>query len=128
VRIYRAHPARLDTTAGGEEKASGRTVAICNIIEDPRQTEKQADQVAAHLRSTGPVLPEGARLFLSGSADPGWRVITVWDSAEARDQFFTERLVPAYEAVGLSLDGVARTQFEVHMLTAGDLFGAARPA
>jgi hypothetical protein len=102
-------------------------VAICNIIEDPRQTDKQAEQVAAHLRCTGPVLPEGARLFLSGSADPGWRVITVWDSPEARDRFFAERLAPAYEAVGLSLDDVTRTQFEVQMLTAGDLFGAPRP-
>jgi hypothetical protein len=102
-------------------------VAICNIIEDPRQTDKQAEQLATHLRNTGPVLPEGARLFLSGSGDPGWRVITVWDSPEARDQFVTERLAPAYEAVGLSLDGVTWKQFEVHMLTAGDLFGAARP-
>ena len=102
-------------------------MAICNIIEDPGQTDKQAEQVAAHLRSTGPLLPEGARLFLSGSADPGGRVITVWDSAEACDQFLVERLAPAYEAVGLSLDGVTRRQFEVQMLTAGDLFGAARP-
>ena len=102
-------------------------MAICNIIEDARQTGKQARQLAAHLRSSGPVLPEGARLFLSGSADPGWRVITVWDSPEARDRFFAERLAPAYEAVGLSLDDVTRTQFEVQMLTAGDLFGAPRP-
>ena len=102
-------------------------MAICNIIEDARQTGKQARQFAAHLRSSGPVLPEGARLFLSGSGDPGGRVITVWDSAEACDQFFTERLAPAYEAVGISLDGVTRRQFEVQMLTAGDLFGAARP-
>ena len=103
-------------------------MAICNIIEDARQTGKQARQLAAHLRSSGPVLPEGARLFLSGSGDPGGRVITVWDSAEACDQFVTERLAPAYEAVGISLDGVTRRQFEVQMLTAGDLFGAPRPA
>ena len=102
-------------------------MAICNIIEDPGQTDKQAEQVAAHLRSTGPLLPEGARLFLSGSVGPGGQVITVWDSPEACDQFFTERLAPAYEAVGIPLDGVTRRQFEVQMLTAGDLFGAARP-
>ena len=102
-------------------------MAICNIIEDARQTGKQAERVAAHLRSTGPLLPEGARLFLSGSVDPGGQVITVWDSPQACDQFFTERLAPAYEAVGIPLDGVTRRQFEVQMLTAGDLFGAPRP-
>jgi hypothetical protein len=102
-------------------------VAICNILEDPVQTAEQAEQVAAHVCTTGPTLPEGARLFLSGSTDPGWRAVLVWDAAEARDRFFDERLAPAYEAVGLSLDDVTRTQFEVQMLTAGDLFGAPRP-
>ena len=102
-------------------------MAICNILEDPGQTAEQAEQVAAQVRATGPVLPEGARLFLSGSTDSGWRAVIVWDSTDARDRFFAERLAPAYEAVGLSLDGVTRTQFEVQMLTAGDLFGAARP-
>jgi hypothetical protein len=103
-------------------------VAICNILEDLRQSDEKAAQVAAHLRSTAPVLPDGARLFLSGSADPGWRMITVWDSPEAQDKFFEERLAPAYEIAGLSLDSVTRTQFEVQMLIAGDLFGAPRPA
>jgi hypothetical protein len=102
-------------------------VPICNILEDSRQTAEQAEQVAAHMCTTGPVLPEGARLFLSGSGKPGWRAVTVWDSTEARDRFFAERLVPAYEAVGLSLDGVRRAEFEVQMLTAGDLYGAPRP-
>ena len=103
-------------------------MAICNILEDSRHTALQAEQVAAHLCTTGPVLPEGARLFLSGSTDPGWRAVIVWDFTDARDRFFAERLVPAYEAVGLSFDGVRRTQFKVQMLTAGDLFGAPRPA
>jgi hypothetical protein len=102
-------------------------VPFCNILENPRHTAEQAERVAAHMRTTGPALPEGARLFLSGSAEPGWRAVIVWDSTEARDRFFAERLVPAYEAVGVSLDSVARTEFEVQMLTAGDLFGAPRP-
>jgi hypothetical protein len=102
-------------------------MAICNIVDDPWQTQEQAKQILAHLRSTGAVLPQGARVFLSGPANPGWRVISVWDSPEARDQFFAERLAPAYQAVGLSLDGVTRTQFEVQMLIAGDLVGAPQP-
>jgi hypothetical protein len=109
------------------KQASGEAVPICDILEDPRHTAEQAARVAAHMRTTGPILPEGARLSLSGSAEPGWRAVMVWDSTEARDRFFAERLVPAYEAVCLSLDGLTRTEFEVQMLTAGDLFGAPRP-
>jgi hypothetical protein len=103
-------------------------MAICNIVEDDRQTRKQAARVAAHLRGTGPLLPDGARLVVSGPGDPGWRVVTVWDSPEARDQFVAQRLTPAYEAAGLSLADVTRTQFEVEMLIAGDLVGAPQPA
>ncbi|HZT15726.1 MAG TPA: hypothetical protein VFA19_07225 [Gaiellaceae bacterium] len=39
--------------------------------------------------------------------------------------FFSSRLRPAYEAIGLSLDGLERRQFEVETLVAGDLVGAA---
>ena len=103
-------------------------MAICDILEDPRQTRRLADQIAAHVRSTGPLLPDGARLLLSGPANPGWRVITVWDSSEARDQFVGQRLTSAYKAAGLSFENATRTQFEVQMLIAGDLVGAPQPA
>jgi hypothetical protein len=103
-------------------------MAICLIVENPEQSREQAEQVLAHVRSTGPVPPEGARLMLAGPANPGWRVISVWDSEEARERFFAERLTPAYREVGLSLDSLKRTHFEVQTLAAGDLTGAARSA
>ena len=103
-------------------------MAICQIVENPDQNQELAEQVFAHVRSTGPVPPEGARLVLSGPANPGWRVISVWDSEEARDRFFAERLAPAYKEAGLSLDSVKRTQFDVYTLTAGDLTGVPQPA
>lgn len=98
-------------------------MAICNIAEDPTQTAEEFDQIQAHVRSTGPVPPDGARLVLAGVASPGRRVITVWDTREARDSFFAERLAPAYQSAGLSLDRVDHTEFEVDMLVAGDLTG-----
>ena len=98
-------------------------MAICMIVENRDQTEEQAEQVLAHVRSTGPVPPEGARLMLAGPANPGWRVISVWDSEDARDRFFAERLAPAYKEVGLSFDSIKRTVFDVHTLAAGDLTG-----
>ena len=103
-------------------------MAVCMIVENPEQSRQQAEEVMAHVRSTGPVPPEGARLMVAGPADPGWRVISIWDSVEARDRFFAERLAPAYAAVGLSFDPVKRTLFEVHTLAAGDLTGVLQPA
>ncbi|MFL5856168.1 MAG: hypothetical protein ACJ77L_05395 [Solirubrobacteraceae bacterium] len=77
-------------------------MAICNVIDDPDRTEEQHERVTAHVRGSGPVPPQGCRLVLLGRQ----RAITVWDSAEQRDRFLAERLRPAYEAAGLSLDEV----------------------
>lgn len=101
---------------------------ICLIIENPKQTKEHTERAMRHVRSTGPVPPEGARLLFGGPAEPGWRFISVWDSREALERFVDERLSPAYDEVGLSLDDVRRTQFDVHMLVAGDLTGAPQPA
>jgi hypothetical protein len=96
-------------------------MAICNIIDDPDRTQQQFERITAHLRGSGPVPPQGCRLVLLGRE----RAITVWDSSEQRDRFLAERLGPAYEAAGLSLDEVTRTQFDVDLLVAGDLAGLA---
>jgi hypothetical protein len=103
-------------------------MAICLILENPDQSAEQAGQVMAHVRDSGPVPPDGARLVIAGPGDPGWRVISVWDSPDAMQRFFVDRLAPAYADAGLSLDGVTRTVFEVHSLIAGDLMGAPQPA
>ncbi len=103
-------------------------MAICQIAHNRNQTPEQADQIFAYLRTTGPVPPEGARLVVSGPADPGYRIITVWDSNEAREEFVEGRLSQAYEATGLSMDDLERTVFEVHSLVAGDLVGTPQSA
>ena len=98
-------------------------MAICNIAEDPTQSTEEFEQIQAHLRGTGPVPPQEARLVLAGPTNPGRRVITVWDSRDARDAFFAERLGPAYESAGLAFGRVEHTEFEVDLLVAGDLTG-----
>lgn len=100
-------------------------MAICMIIENPEQTREHTDRVLAHVRTTGPVPPQGARLLFGGPYEGGWRFISVWDSQDALDAFVAERLTPAYDEAGLSLDRVERSTFEVQTLTAGDLTGAA---
>jgi hypothetical protein len=56
------------------------------------------------------------------------RVVTIWDSNEARERFLAERLNDAYEEAGLSLDRGNVTVFEVFKLAAGDLTTAPQPA
>jgi hypothetical protein len=99
-------------------------MAICNIVDDPHRLAEEYEQITAHVRGSGPTPPEGCRLVLLSRE----RAITVWDNAEDRDRFLAERLAPAYEAVGRSLDEVTQTQLEVEMLVAGDLAGMAQPA
>jgi hypothetical protein len=103
-------------------------MAICAIVEYRDASREQYDQVRAHVNSTGPVPPEGARLVMGGPANPGFRMISVWDSREARERFFSERLGPAYQQAGLSLDGIKLTEFELATLVAGDLTEAPQPA
>jgi hypothetical protein len=97
-------------------------MAICNIIDDPARTREQYEQISVHVRSSGPVPPDGCRLTILGRE----RAISVWDTPQQRDRFLAERLGPAYEAAGCSLDEVERTQFDVDMLVAGDLAGLAQ--
>jgi hypothetical protein len=103
-------------------------MATCLIVVNPSETKEQFEKIVAHVRSTGPFPPEGGRLMVAGPANPGWRVITVWDSEEARDRFFAERLAPAFKEAGVSFDSMQRTAFEVDTLIAGDLTGALQGA
>ena len=52
------------------------------------------------MNDSGPTPPPGCRLVVLSRE----RAITVWDSPEDRDRFFAERLAPAYQAAGRSLD------------------------
>lgn len=103
-------------------------MAYCQIFEHPDLTPEKLEQVMTHVRTTGAVLPEGARLLVAGPGDPGMRVITIWDSNETRERFLSQRLSEAYDEAGLSLDRGKVTVFEVFKLAAGDLTGAPQPA
>jgi hypothetical protein len=48
----------------------------------------------------GDQLPDGCELHIAGPVDQGWRVITVWESREAFDQFREEKLLPAIRELG----------------------------
>ena len=102
-------------------------MAICQIFYHPDVNEQQWERLAEHVRTTGPVPADGGRLLLAGPADGRWCIVTVWDSEEARDRFFSERLMPAYEQAGLSIENGERTVFRVQTPVAGDLTGTPQP-
>lgn len=100
----------------------------CAIIENPDAGEEPFEQVKAYMRDTGPFLPDGQQLLIAGPADLRWRVISVWDSEEALDRFYSERLTAACRHAGIPYHRMTRTTFEVQTLVAGDLTGAPQPA
>ncbi|MGZ6615933.1 MAG: hypothetical protein ACXVFQ_16060 [Solirubrobacteraceae bacterium] len=100
-------------------------MAYCHIVENRQAGQEQFEQLKAHLSATGPFPPDGQMLLVAGPADPGWRVITVWESEEKLKRFYTERFPAACQAAGIdSVDSMERKIFEVRTLVAGDLVGA----
>jgi hypothetical protein len=100
-------------------------MAICVISENPKGTAEMYEQVVERVSQGGP--PPGAIFQIAGPADPGWRVISVWESRDAFESFVSERLAPAWEDHGISRDDVNFTIFEAHSYMAGDLSGASQP-
>lgn len=103
-------------------------MAIGVIVHNSKLSDDQAEEVAAHVAAGGPVPPDGARLVFRGRGDEGWYVISVWESQDAFERFYADRLMPAYEAAGASPDDIERSTFEVRSLVAGDLTGVPQPA
>jgi heme-degrading monooxygenase HmoA len=103
-------------------------MAFCVISENPKGSAEVYEQVMQRVVQNGELPPPGAIFQVAGPAEPGWRVISVWDSREAFESFFAERLRPAFEEVGgISPDDVNMSIFEAHSFMAGDLSGAAQP-
>jgi hypothetical protein len=59
---------------------------------------EQYDAITERVMPTG-ALPEGCQLHVAGPIAEGWRVITVWESEDAFNQFREEKLLPALREV-----------------------------
>jgi hypothetical protein len=104
-------------------------MAYCHIVENREAGREHFEKLVAHLNATGAYPPDGQMLLIAGPADPGWRAISVWESREDLERFYTDRFPAASQAAGIgSLDGMQRTIFEVQALVAGDLVKAPAPA
>lgn len=73
-------------------------MAVALMIDNPAGTQDLYDKVLAQLALERPA---GGTLHVAGpSPNGGWRVIEVFESAEAARRFITERLGPAFKAAG----------------------------
>ncbi len=61
---------------------------------------EQYDQVRARARWDQD-LPDGAKLHVCGFADDGMHILDIWDSEQAFNAFFEQRVRPAVAEVGI---------------------------
>ncbi len=84
-------------------------MAIAMLFEVPGLTQEQYDAV---VREVG--LPAPGQIFhLGGPMEGGWRVLEVWESQEAADPFYRERLGPALQKNAGITDAQPKV-FQVH--------------
>ena len=83
-------------------------MAIAMLVDNPNGDQETYDRVREHL---GLEAPPGGIFHVAGpSPNGGWRVIEVWESEEDAQRFFQERLLPAFQAVGVE-GGPPQPQF-----------------
>ncbi|WP_217624385.1 hypothetical protein [Streptomyces sp. TRM64462] len=83
-------------------------------IEFPGVTAQQYDTVDRSAGARADQPPEGLLSHTAIITDAGLRVIDVWESTEACDAFFTQRLQPALEEHGYHEPSAAPTFSNVH--------------
>ena len=73
------------------------TVAV--LVDNPEGSQEVYDKVRTQL---GLEAPAGGIFHLAGpTPEGGWRVLEVWESEEDARRFRDERLLPAFDAVGV---------------------------
>jgi hypothetical protein len=75
-------------------------MATVMLLHWPETTLDQYDQVRERVQWDSDV-PNGVKLHISGSADDGLHILDVWESEEAFNAFFEQRIMPAVQEVGI---------------------------
>jgi quinol monooxygenase YgiN len=75
-------------------------MAVCLIFDAPGMTQAQYDQVRTEVAGDRP--PDGALYHVTGPSENGWYVVETWESQEALDRFFREKLQAALQKAGIS--------------------------
>jgi len=75
-----------------------QAMAVAMMVDNPEGSQEIYDSVRERL---GLEKPAGGIFHAAGpSPNGGWRVIEVWESEEDAKAFVTERLLPAFDALG----------------------------
>jgi hypothetical protein len=86
------------TSASSANQAKETTMAVAMLVDNPEGAQEIYERVRERL---GLERPAGGIFHVAGpSPNGGWRVIEVWESEEDATRFVTERLRPAFKAVG----------------------------
>ena len=73
-------------------------MAVAMMVDNPEGSQEIYDSVRERL---GLEKPAGGIFHAAGPGpNGGWRVIEVWESEEDAKAFVTERLLPAFDALG----------------------------
>jgi hypothetical protein len=76
-------------------------VSVVVIATTPDMTAEQYDQSVHSFQQEGQ-LPAGCTAHIAGPSPEGWRVITVWDSAEQAAAFGRDVLGPKLQQLGVA--------------------------
>lgn len=73
-------------------------MAVALMVDNPKGSEELYERV---LEIAGPERPAGGIAHVAGpSPNGGWRVIELFESEQDAERFFSQRVRPAFEAVG----------------------------
>lgn len=85
----------------GDNEMEASLMAVGLIFSGPGVTQAQYDQVRNEV-APGNKLPPGMLYHAGGPVQNGWRVIEVWESQEAVDRFFREKLGAALQKANIT--------------------------
>jgi hypothetical protein len=77
-------------------------VAVAFIFNGVGVTQAQYEQVVHEVNPDGKVAP-GVLFHVAGPVADGWRVVEVWESPEAMEKFFQDKLGAALEKANISV-------------------------
>jgi hypothetical protein len=87
-------------------------MAIAMMVDNPAGSQDLYESIRAHI---GLEKPAGGIFHLAGpSPNGGWRVIEVWESQEAAEDFLQNRFMPALRALGVDGPPPPREFWPVH--------------
>ena len=77
-------------------------MAVALVFNGVGVTQAQYEQVLNEVNPDGKVAP-GVIFHVAGPAADGWRVVEVWESQEALNKFFQDKLAAALQKANISV-------------------------